>query len=483
MSNKVNLKNPKNENFEVYSSMVQSALSKSASNLFKDKYFYEEFKGVYFLANSLKIVSSLVSICTTILALHIATQFFWGYYPSMFFAVSVGICIEGIKTFLWRINSKWILKYKEVSKIMLSVLILLHCISLGFSAYGGWMLPTLMEESKLEMPVLIENDSSLTELYSSLEMLNQEIAANSLEVAKTTSNSTKRSLSTTLTLLLSQRSAKESEIAKLKESREQEKERILNEQKVQEKEFNQEKEQRILTAQISCLFASVFFEVSFVIFACFCVYYLFRVDIDENEENKIFSTLENSGLPVVKAAKLPSRQQGGKAPVLDAEKKAAKPLPIGFFNRHVDSKKESVFKCALEACNSTFEKKAHNQKYCSENCRKLDYQNRLYSKNQMSSNSYYACSVAHTKKNSDFLYFLESQELDFEGRYQITENPKGAEKFDRDKTTRHWLYLDIHAVESLMVNGCITNNEENLNSLGLGWKGYNLVKISKPSKS
>lgn len=381
MDNKVNPINPKNKNFEIYKGKVHSLLAKAASNLFKDKYFHEEFKGVFLFSVALKIVSSMISFCTGVFAVHIATRLFFGYYPSFLFAVAVGFCIEGIKTFLWRINSKWTLKYKQVSKGIVFVLVSLHCVSFAFSAYGGWMIPTFIDEIKTETPVLVQNDSALTALYSSLGEINTQIEVNSGEVAKTTSNRTKRDLSANVSLLLEQRNFKENEISQIKENQRLENEAAKQEQMAKTQALILEQQNEISTARISCLIASIFFELLFIVCACFGVYYLFRFEIDQTAENQEPGNPTKPKESVSNSDNPPSRQQPEKAPEILEEKTTPKPNVIGFHNRRLDSEKNGVIKCALEDCTATFERKPHNKKFCSDECRQFAYHGRKYTQN------------------------------------------------------------------------------------------------------
>ena len=381
MNNKVSSKNPKNENFEVYKEKMHSLLAKAASNLFKDKYFHEEFKGVFLFSVLLKSVSSMISFCTGVLAVHLATCLFFGYYPSLFFAVAVGFCIEGVKTFLWRINSKWILKYKQVSRSIVIVLISLHGVSFAFSAYGGWMLPTFIDEIKTETPVLVQNDSVLTALYSSLGEINAQIEVNSGEVAKTTSNRTKRDLSANVSLLLEQRNFKENEISKIKENQRLENEAAEQEELAKTQALILEQQNEISTARISCLIASIFFELLFIVCACFGVYYLFRFEIDQTAESQEEIDPTNAKESVSNKENPLSRQQPEKAPEILETKTTPKLNVIGFHNGRLDSEKNGVIKCALDDCMATFERKPHNKKFCSDECRQFAYHGRKYTQN------------------------------------------------------------------------------------------------------
>jgi hypothetical protein len=340
----------------------------------------------------------MISFCTGVLAVYLATRLFFGYYLSFFFAVAVGFCIEGIKTFLWRINSKWTLKYKQVSKGIVFVLVSLHCVSFAFSAYGGWMLPTFIDEIKTETPVLVQNDSALTALYSSLGEINAQIEINSGEVAKTTSNRTKRDLSANVSLLLEQRNFKENEISQIKENQRLENEAAKEEQMAKTQVLILEQQNEISTARISCLIASIFFELLFIVCACFGVYYLFRFEIDQTAESQEESDPTNIKESVSNTEHPLSRQQPEKTPRILEAKIASKLNQIGFvLNSCHDSKKPVLESkkaschdskidskiCALDGCDNEWKGGQHNKKYCGDSCRKLDHQIRVY-KNQSS---------------------------------------------------------------------------------------------------
>lgn len=374
MSNKVSLKNSKDKKFELHQEGVLNLLEKAANNLFKDKYFYEEFKGVFAFSSFLKVVSSFVSFCTGFLAIQIATKLIFGYYLSTFFALTVCVSLEVVKAFFWRINSKWFLKYKKVSKTLIASLVALHLVSLGFSAYGGWMLPTLLNAPSVESVPKIDEGSISAPYLAAIAKIDEQIRINNKKLSENESNSTIRSFNKNIEKLLNQKTEKEKALnLAILSAKEERQGKVAENQEKLLKQQNKRNEE-IKAARISCLVASLFFELVFVVCSCFCVYYLFRLNIDldssgqEAEEEKANQKAPTKGL------KLLSRQQAHQAPPLVEQKTAKKPAKIGFQLGCLDSKKKPTKKCALPSCSNTWQGGAHNKLYCSSNCRRLAYQ-------------------------------------------------------------------------------------------------------------
>jgi len=382
MSNKVSLKNSKDQNFENYRGKVFNILEKKAQNLFKDKYFHEEFKAVFAFTSILRIISSLVSFFTGFVAVQMATKLLFGSYLSVFFALSVCVCLEVVKTFFWRINSKWILKYKKVSRPIVGSLVGLHVLSLAFSAYGGWLLPLMARTPTLPKVKIINLDDVAKPFVESIAKIDAQITANSAKIAKTTSNSTVRSLNVISKTLLEQKAAQETakNRAILNATTKNNILQAKTDQKAQKAQKTRSK--AVFVAQISCLVASLFFEFLFVACSVFGVYYLFRLNIDveaEKQPESLPSKQQNTQQAENEALdgkKTPSEQpengkneQPHKAPKAKAPKKR-----IGYFKDHSESPKI----CQLESCGNSFESKVHNKLFCSSECRKLAYQQRRY---------------------------------------------------------------------------------------------------------
>lgn len=400
---KVSLKNPKDQNFETHQEKVFNVVEKAAINAFKDKYFHEEYRGVFLLALILKFISNLVSFCTGFIALNIATKLFFGENLSLFFSFSICIGFELLKTFLWKINSKKYLKYKQVSKIIICSLVALHFISLGFSAYGGWMLPSLVDPVKQETVPEIKKDSISKTYLAAIAVIDGQLKKNYEGMKKVKgSNSTLRTFNDNVRLLLSQKEAKETAlnlaILKAEEARQQ---------KVQEFASiflgaKLKRNEEIRTARVSCLFASLFFELLFIACACFSVFYLYRLNVDleaPTEDERSNNNADETVLtdPTKNIPKPTSTQEAHEAPPLVDNKPPTEIQKIGFKqNDRLDSKKSSLEdktsiclddktsicldskECALPSCSETWTGGKHNKKFCSDNCRKLAYQIRKH---------------------------------------------------------------------------------------------------------
>ena len=375
MSNKVSLKNPKDQNFEFHQSKVVNLLEKAAQRMFKDKAFHEEFKAVFAFTSILKFLSNLASFLTGFIAIQIATKLVFGFYLSTFIAVVVCVCLEAIKTFFWRINSKWILKYKKVSKLVVGVLVVLHVLSLALSAYGGWILPkliTLEDEQTVQAPNL---DSIQKPYLAAIALLDTRISEISTKTANTTSNSTVKSLNIISKELLNQKKEQErlknTSILDAK-AKTREKQAKLSEVYAERKKKHLED---IFVARVSCLVASVFFELLFIVCSLFGVYYLFRLNIEIEARQDGTDDLPSTAT---------------EQPVyIDFEPSTAEPqsepqqAPIGFHkNSENDGKTNANKVCKLPSCSGTFVSKVHNKKYCSTECRKMAYLQREHSKNQ-----------------------------------------------------------------------------------------------------
>lgn len=367
MFNKVSLKNPKDQNFETHNGKVLNMLEKAAQKLFKDKAFHEEFKAVFAVSSLLKYLSNFVSFLTGFIAIQMAVSLLCGAYLSAFIAFGVCLMLEAVKAFVWKINSKWMLKYKRLSRSLLGTLVALHLISLGLSAYGGYMLPLSMRTEELPVLESLELEQITSSYDRSIMKLDSLLSLNSAKVTATTSNSTVRSLNKISNSLLSQKEyqekAKSAAILSATQKHE-EKQAEIRESASKRRIL---KDKRVFVAQISCLVASVFFELAFILCSLFGVYYLFRLNIELEADTTAVSTSENS----------PSRQRAeskeNQAVTLSRQQPSEAPK-IGFTS--------NAKKCQLNGCSKSFVSKVHNKKYCSDECRKMAYQERKYSQNQ-----------------------------------------------------------------------------------------------------
>lgn len=382
MSNKVRIKNPKDQNYEDHQSKVYNLLETQAKRLFEHKSFNEEFKAVYYLTALLKVVSNLVSFLTAFVAVQLATKLVFGQFMSAFLAVVVCLSLEVVKFYLWRINSKWVLRYKRTSKGIFGVLLLLHLLSLGLSAYGGWVLPTLIEQKTAPKIASINIESISAPFTAAIAKIDDLTAKNAQKIATTNSNSTTRSLTEVSKTLLDQRNEQERlKNGAISEAKQKHKEKQAAAAKEDEKRQKKHLES-IFIARVSCMVASVFFELLFIVCSCFGVFYLYKLHVE----------LEQTTTAETTAEPLPSKRQTDFAETLteqpintavqpskrQAENIEGQPSnPIGFRQSNLDLKV-----CRFSGCHQTFENAVHNKKYCSDECKKMAYQERRYQKNQ-----------------------------------------------------------------------------------------------------
>lgn len=392
------LKNSKDQNYEVHEASIFSTADQKAKETFQDKYFYQEYRGVFKISSLLLVVANFSSFITGVIAVQLATKLLIGFYLSAIVAIIVCACLEVLKAFLWRIGAKKYLKYKERSKLILSALIGLHLVSLLFSAYGGWMLPTLVDAPKMAEVAPINKDSISEPFLFNLQRFDSQVDSLNSKIKNTKSNSTVRTLSVNVGVLLSQRKqekkALDLAILEAKEKRQAKVQKNLKGFLDAKIERNEE----IKIARLSCLAASVGFELLFIACSCFCTYYLYRLNIDLEYEEKEESDPEsrtnqptpntgNSSLfkqgdhkaPRVAPIQKIGFQQGscldGKKNVLDAK---SSPCLDGKVKNDASGRLDGVRACALSSCQRTFVGGPKNKKFCSAECRKMAYQNRRY---------------------------------------------------------------------------------------------------------
>lgn len=413
---KVSSKNPKDQNYEAHQLNALTALEKAAHNLFKDKFFHEEFKIVFIFSRSLQALSSLVSFVTGFVALQLAIKLIFGFYLSAFLAFSVCVLIEGVKALLWRIGAKWYLAYADFNKRLVGCLVVLHLVSLGFSAYGGYMLPTLVNAPKVEQIPEVNQDSISKPYLTAIAVIDNQLKKNNVKIEAIGSSSTLKTFNSNVSVLLSQKTAKEKALSlailEAKEERgiraEESSKRLLEAQIL--------RNESIKTARFSCLVASLFFEVLFVICGCFCVFYLFRLNIDrkasangESNNNPTDNVLETPTMPIVDKT---STNEAHEAPLIEA-KKSTTVKKMGFVQGHeidrvdsptvdrvdsqeidrvdsqevqcVDGKETNRVDgkiCALKECSNSWKGGSPRKKFCSAACRKKSYQDRVYLKSK-----------------------------------------------------------------------------------------------------
>lgn len=378
MNNKSNDLNPKNGIYHAYTAKLKSVTSKQAKELYQDRYFSDEYKAVFVGAISLKSIANFCSAITFGLAAYLAFLPLFGFYPAAIVGTFSSVLFEILKVYIWRIVSKNLLKYKRISAVAIAVLCALHLVSLLASVFGAWKLPTMTQANAIAVVKFVNVDSIANSYLPQIAAIDQVIQSQSKESAGVTSNSTKRTLANTIkvqaeqknTILAAQKGAIEHANSKNKELGANRAKSAKNEQERRNKELEQQ--------QIACVLVTVFFEVVLVLCSIFIAYYLFRQFIDDEAMTEIEGN-EQAQKAIVQAPKTPMPGIAHEAPVRAVIKGFA-----DYDGKRQDGKRQEVEKqaldytriCELEDCQTPFIHAIHNQKYCTEDCRKTAYDQR-----------------------------------------------------------------------------------------------------------
>lgn len=369
---KISTSNPKNQIYRAYKAKVKSLQENKAEEMFKDRTFGDEYEAVKLTTDTLELVFSIASAMTVFVALKWALEPLLGSGASI--AVSFFVCaaLEALKTFIWSKLSKNILKYKTYPFPLIAAAIIFNLSSVGGSIFGAYQLPSNEQEFNKNSVALVNVDSIGKDYDKKIEQTSAIISSQTEELSKTTSNSTKRTISANIaqseqkaTLLLKHRTrdiqaAKEKNISLIKEAKEANKKHTL---KATEK---------LEAKRTNCMLVAVLFELGLMLCLIFGSYYLFRVEIDKTGG---FETQEQADVTQVKI----NTQLNIQEPSQRNEQR-----PIGFKSqtnkeRHTSeddprpnkgNKLDYTKVCELDECRTPYIHKNSTQKFCSSKCRK-----------------------------------------------------------------------------------------------------------------
>ena len=401
---KINTSNPKNQIYKAYKAKVKSVQENKAEEMFKDRTFGDEYEAVKLTTDTLKIVFSLASAITVFVALKWALEPLLGSWASIIVSSFVCASLEVLKTFIWSKLSKNTLKYKTYPFPLVAAAIIFNLSSVGGSIFGAYQLPSNEQEFNKNSVALVNVDSIGKDYDKKIEQTSAIISSQTEELSKTTSNSTKRTISANIaqseqkaTLLLKHRTrdiqaAKEKNISLIKEAQEANKKQTLKAtEKLQSKRTN-------------CMLVAVLFELGLMLCLIFGSYYLFRVEIDktggfDNQEQTDIVQAQNN------AQHAGANNQPHKAPTPQNETRT-----IGFKTQqhtsnqeldtlhnvsetqkkevdtlhNVSNKKEpkgvSNGFCENPKCGKEFTRKSVLKKHCSDKCRRKKSYDKLNKK-------------------------------------------------------------------------------------------------------
>ena len=362
--------NPKNEAFNNYLQQTADTIDRAANDLFKDKSYKDEYKAVFVVSTLLKFVCSILSFATMVVALYFSFYGLFGFYASLSLAVAVCGLFEVLKTKIWTISSKHGLKYKNVSKGLILALIAVHVVSLASSGIGAFLIPKLISEQPASQAT--DQKGISIEIANQIAAIDKQLIAIS---SSTNASSTSRKSFANLT------SQKATLIAVQERGQEQaQKDKATAEQvAIIAKEAQKE---QIIKDQILFVGSSIFFELLFIVCSIFLAYYLFRTVIDlEADANEANQPAQNEPIEQGKDQALQQTSNSSTG------ERTANVQVIGFKQGTADKQQTSTEQqtelkqleftriCLLDSCKKPFLHSIHNQKFCSNKCRKLHHEN------------------------------------------------------------------------------------------------------------
>ncbi len=379
-TSKSTISNPKNKGYELYKSKVKSSAEKKASEMFQDRAFGDEWQAVYNATIVLKIAFSIASACTVFIALFWVLKSLLGIAIGGGVALIVCLILEGLKGGVWDKLTKFALKYKSYPIILVAAAILFNLSSVGGSMLGAFMLPTMQEQATQPPVAQIDIDSINESYLAQTAKIDAIITEQSKQIANTTSNSTKRSISKVISVQTEQKNAliEQQNLAIEKAETINENRRV---ERLQQTVLDHQKQSKENTqTQIQCVAVAVFFELCLVLCSIFISFYLFRVDIDVTET---VHTVTETVHTVTETAQMPTNstlQQGHQAP----QQTATATNQIGFkrytdgiqpniqssITETVQTQLEYTRVCKLSECEKPYIHGHGQQKYCCTKCRK-----------------------------------------------------------------------------------------------------------------
>lgn len=267
--------------------------AKEAFAVYSDKPFAVEYASIYTLSKGVALAAGLVSFASAIFALQ--SVLFWvvGLYVSWAGAGVLCYAIEKLKTQVWEKVAKAHLKYKRFLAGGLGVLVGLHLLSLGTSLYGAFLIPAQFQPEPIRTDSTTEKAHGL--VFEQVATIDKQISNLDAQIQAQTpllvkpngakSSSTAKSLSALNT--------QKSELQKQKAG-------ILEKVESVQKEYKEVSEKRAQTQnkeveflQYLCVGVAALFELIFVLCTLFSYYYLFRVYVESNPENREQTLTEN----------------------------------------------------------------------------------------------------------------------------------------------------------------------------------------------
>lgn len=378
MSNKSSDLNPKNAIYHSYKEKVKDIISRQANEMYRDKYFADEYKAVYLIASTLRGVANLLSSSTFTIAVYLAFSFVIPKTYAFSLALVSSILFELIKNAIWGITAKTTLKYKKISIVAVLLLLGLHLVSIGGSMFGAWQITNLLPPPATAPAPTIDIDS-INQAYK-VTFLEMDGQIKTLEAKKDWNSrvSLKEIINQKTALIESQKEAVKVARQANVQTMDKHTETLANNSIAA-----MTKRKGIRQASV---IVTAFFELAFILCSIFIAYYLFRKHIDDtNEQEQGINSSVKTASVLTKTALDPTN--GQEAPATNNSRTIVQGFRPMDGKRQEDDSNSSNSKeleytriCELESCQNPFIHSIHNQKYCTTDCRKNAYLERRANK-------------------------------------------------------------------------------------------------------
>ena len=360
--------------------VVSERIAQKATEMYKDKPFGLEYKSTYTVTNLVAGVSGVVSFASALFALQ--TVLFWivGYYVSWLGSLILCALIEVLKTQIWGKTAKNYNVYKRVSMLGVSTLFGLHILSLVSSGYGAYIIPSQFVAPPAPVLDSVAAKASQTVLGEA-ENLDAQILGIDAQITKFSAVLIKPNgqKSSSTAKEITNLNAQKSELQAQKKDAILRVEQMRKEQKEQSEKIGLETKGEVLTLQYIAVGVAVLFELLYILCTLFGFYYMFRVYVDTIETNdnrkETNDLVINSNDNRKEANQNLTNTYDNRKETNDNRKEQTphpappankNPSKIGF--KFYDTNGGLILpKCAN--CETDFIPKHHKQKYCTDNCR------------------------------------------------------------------------------------------------------------------
>ena len=329
---------------------AQSVTTKSGE-VFADKPFTIEYRGIYSTAKIGQSVAQVVTFLTTaalgVFALTHIVPLAWGIYIAVPLGLLFAYGVENIKRSTLAIAAKHYLKYGEFGAVGI-VALLVMCVSIAGALYGAKELPGVV----YAQPQRTKDLQSAQDIQKQVDVVQSDI--NRLQGKLDSKAGNWVAENRTLPKLQKQRA----ELINQKAQVEQE---AGKQAETEYSEALTDRAQKVDKMQVYAVGSAIIAELIFLFCTGFIMYYLFRHYAEQNPDQK--GEQAATFAPQTNGATFPGGTQvkNGKVPTV-ANMNATGQT----FTLRTESKSRSA-KCLY--CSNDYERRTTFQKYCTEICR------------------------------------------------------------------------------------------------------------------